>query len=299
MSKLLDKCVILDVTFRKPGVTRRTKPGDATVVVGDDGDNGEQPDQSMVRVAKDILRSDTYVAIQRADRLLKQRIDLVAVPSPLKAGTWMIPVDSLEDVYDDIQATKAVREGLADKFVEEYPLRVEEARQRLCGLFRPQDYPSAERMRAAFVLETKVLEWGPPDQSKVGNEMLFGKLRAEFEANVRNAEAEVIAALRDGLLEMVGGLHELLKPKPDGKQRQIRDTRIEKVQAFLERLATRNVMADGELATLAQQAREVLAGKSPAAVRDNRDAIREQLSGVVEGLKALATERPGRKFRAD
>jgi len=297
MSQLLDKCVILDITFRKPGLTRRAKPNEARVECQDEEE--APPDQTFVRVSKDILHSETYIEINGVDRLLKERLAALAEPNTaLRPGMYLVPVDNLEEACADVEATKAKRAGLVERFIEEYPSRVDAAKAGLGGLFNPRNYPSVEAMYGAFGLDCRVLEWGAPSKGKV-NEVLYEKLKAEFEANVRNAEAEVTAALREGLLEMVTSLAQQLEPKPDGKKRAITDARVQKVQAFLERLSSRNVMDDEELAALANQARSVLNGKSPDAVRDNRDAIREQLSGVVEGLKALVVDRPGRKFRAD
>ncbi len=307
MSKLLDNTVILDLTVHRPGLRRQVKQAEVDVQAvkpegGDEGTGGNgKPDQSFVHVGKDILRSSAIVELNAIVRNLKQRIGVRALPSPLKRGTYLIPLNTLEEVYSDCEATKVRWQAVVDQFVAEYPARVEEARERLGDMFKENDYPPAAKIRQAFGLDWVLLEFKMPGESKLG-EFVFAKESAAAAERIRSAEMEVISALEVGLLELVSGLSDALDDKPGEKKKVLRDARVEKAVEFLDHFGDRNVMNDADLMALAEEAKAVLGGRSADSLRKNqslREHVQKGMAEVAGKLEALATSRPGRKFKVD
>ena len=301
MSALLDKTIILDLTVRRPGLRRQMKPHEVEVRAADaEGDNGK-PDQSFIHVGKDILRSGVMIELMAIARDLKNRIGSRSLPSPLKRGTYLVPLKNLEVIYADCEATKEKWGAKVGEFVAEYPQRVEEARERLGDLFNEANYPEAHRLHESFGLEWQLLEFAMPGESKVGQFLYAKESRAAAE-RVRNAEQEVISALHAGLLDLVEGLAETLKETPDGKRKILRDSRVEKAADFLEHFSSRNVLDDDSLQALAEEAKAVIGGRSADSLRKNdslREHVQSGMADVATKLKAMAIDRPGRKFRAD
>jgi len=301
MSKLLDNTCVLDLTCHKPGLRRQLKSHEVNVRAVDADGEDTAADQSFVHVGKDIIRSPTYTELNQIVHGLKQRIDARSVPSPLKRGTYLVPLKNLEDVYADCEATRKTWEDKVAEFVAEYPGRVQEAQERLGELFDATNYPDADKLESAFGLEWQLLEFAMPGKSKVG-EFLYEKESRAAAERVRNAEEEVIAALHTGLLDLVEGLAETLKAKPGGKKKILRDSRVEKAADFLEHFSSRNVLDDAELQKLAEEAKAVIGGRSADSLRKNetlREHVQSGMAEVAEKLKAMAVDRPGRKFRAE
>jgi len=301
MSKLLENTVVVSVRCRMPGVQRRMRPGEAVVRRAGAEDEDGQADQTCLRVSKELLRSATYKEIGDLVRDLKSRIDSrrVDARSLLRGGSYMVPVASVESLVADIEATIAKFEAKADAFADEYPARVEEARNRLGEFWDAREYPSAERVRAAFGLEYQLLDLAVPGESKLGEVIHQAQVQA-FAARVKNAEQEVWAALRVGLLDAIKALANVLSPKPDGKRRALRDGRIERFHEFLAGLKPLNVMADGELDAIAAEARALVAGRSTESIRANddlREAVRSGMAAVAAKLEAMCVDLPARKFK--
>jgi hypothetical protein len=113
---------------------------------------------------------------------------------------------------------------------------------------------------------------------------------------------QVKAALRVGFHKLINHLVDRLTPGPDGGRKRFAPTTITKIVDFLELFSARNVCGDKELALLADEAKEVLAGHTPQSIREDEEAlafVASRMSVVKDNLDKLVQELPGRVLYLD
>jgi hypothetical protein len=125
-----------------PGeLKRRFKAGEVEVRKADAADSATKADQSQLGVTKRIFTNGHYGEACRIDRDFQAWLDRVALDSPLKRGTHLIPVTLLDDVYARLDEAQAKYETEADALAPEYDRAKLVARLRLKELYHDGDYP--------------------------------------------------------------------------------------------------------------------------------------------------------------
>ena len=301
MSKLFDETVCLGVTFHRPGChrqERRTRTGEVEVRMTAANGNESKPDQSQLKVTKRIFKHRAYKTAADIDHKLDQWIKQRSLPSPLKRGTHLIPIRVLDEVYERLRRDKAEYEARADELILAYDGAKNEARGRLKELYREEDYPSPERLRAAFWVEQKLFDFSPAGEGKL-SEAVYMEERGKWAGIMNEAENEVKQALRQACLDLVTHLSGILSPKADGKRRRIFQSTVDKMTDFFDLFDKRNVLNDDELKKLVEKARGFVRGDEVFvdALKnsdDIREMVRKRMEEVKEKLIPLVEEGPRR-----
>ena len=155
-----------------------------------------------------------------------------------------------------------------------------------------------DQLRAAFSVERRLLDFGTPGEDKIGK-ALWESERKRAEETWRAAADEIQDALRCAFRSLVGHLAERLEPNPDGSRKVFRDTAIEKLTEFLDLFKARNLTGDAELEGLVIQARNVLQGKRPDALRKSnviRGEVAREMGRVLTALDTLMGDAPRRRI---
>lgn len=166
-------------------------------------------------------------------------------------------------------------------------------------LFNRMDYPPEDAIEESFKLDWQWLALGVPDDLP---ESLRAEANAKFQRQMEEAAEEVKQALRVSLGDFVTHLVERLQPGEDGKQKVFRDSLIGNIAQFCEVFDSRNIMNDGELATLVNRAKTLIAGVTPDKLRQYSAVKETALNGFSEikaQLDTMITERKGRKVSLD
>lgn len=259
---------------------------------------GQDPDQEMVTVAKDLLDSPELRAIATFDHVTKLRVKQRSVPSPLlRSGAYMIAVDGLSDMYDYLEGRKKDREPLEAAFLAAYPKLVDEARKRLGALFDPSEYPSPRAIGRLFRFEWQVVEIGTPDQKlRAVSQALFEKEREKAEKVWVNAVGQINEALAAGMAEVVAHLSERLGGG-DGPPKRFRASAVTRVTEFLDAFEQRNITKNRVLSDLVGKARRLLSGVDAAALKEDGALRRSVAAGFAEikgTLDKMLEDRPAR-----
>jgi len=288
-SNLQKNTIVLDVRFKKPTTTKR---GNMTNVEVD-------ADKDSVNLTKEVIRSKNFKRARIVEANVKILIRKFALKSPFRAGTFLLPIPALDTIYPALEDAQVEYKKYRDAFVDEWDEIVEDARRRLRDQFVPEDYPSANVMRRKFGMSWQCLTFKTPDKEVLG-EVLYEQERDKARATWKNAEAEVVGALRESMNELIGHLIEKLKPQADGKRSTLRNSAITNVQEFLDNFSKRNVLNDEELNTLVAQASRVLNGKSVESLKseDARVVVSRGLKKVSKELEGLVTK-SSRKMNFD
>ena len=120
-------------------------------------------------------------------------------------------------------------------------------------------------------------------------------MQARFEDSVAIAEQ----AFADELSQLVGHLAERLSEQPDGSAKVFRDSAVNNLLEFFDRFQRLNIRSNEQLENLVQQARSVVDGKQPNALRTSeemRQQVVRDLTRVEASLDGWLTDRPRRRI---
>ena len=149
-----------------------------------------------------------------------------------------------------------------DALAREFGNLVEQAKVRLGGLFRPEDYPAPDELRSKFSFETKVMPLPDAGDFRVTlgdeeKERIKKQITAAVEASLQVASRD----LWQRLYEAVSHLAERLKAykvTDDGVEHPFRDSVVTNLVKLVDVLPKLNVTGDPELERLGAQVRASL-----------------------------------------
>lgn len=284
--------VLISLTFHAPGCRRKMRATDLD----------EDADSQMIHVSKDLVDSDEYRAVRRAQAQFKGWVMARALPCTImRDGVFALPVRLLPEVDDAVAAhERELQDKLVPAFLEALPRKIEEARVRLGRHFDAADYPSAARLRGAFGLTHYYVTLGTPDKLRSVSDAVWQRERAKIEKMWEEAGATVRDALRAGFAELVARMVRRCSGTEDGKKRIIREAGVERLTEFLDLFDARNVTGDAELKALVAKAKAAMHWVDADRLRDD-ESVRarvaqsfQALQTAVQGWEAL---KPGRKIR--
>jgi hypothetical protein len=144
-----------------------------------------------------------------------------------------------------------------ESFLQVYPQYIEQVRPELNGLFREEDYPTAEKLRKKFGVKVEIL----PIPS--GNDFRV-QMSAEEQARVaREIDSSVRQSLTRGTEELWKRLREVVAHMVDRlnePESRFHATLVTNVLDLVELLPRLNVNGDSELNRFAEQIRHRLCG---------------------------------------
>jgi hypothetical protein len=207
-------------------------------------------------------------------------------------------------VYMDHARTIA---GLAKRFqsavdilVAQFATFVEDARIRLGGLFRANDYPTASELRAKFSFETKVLPLPDAGDFRVAlgdeeKDRLKRQITAAVEASIQVAGRELWFRLYEAVKHMSDRLN-AYKVTDQGVEHPFRDTVVTNLVKLTDVLPKLNISKDPELERLADEVRSSLL-VDPKELRESESvrsktadaaaAIAQRMAGYMTGYSAV------------
>lgn len=287
---LASKTVLLRVRFGLLGNSRKISNSAVQV----------DADKNLIRVSKKLLNSKELEAIRKADGALRGYIYDTCLPG-FDDGLYFLPDLLIEQVEATFKKFKPERENLVDVFIAAYPELCKDAEEALRAVYSSKDYPSAEEVRAKFTFSWNYLEFGVPGKLRRTNPALFAQEREKMADTFRDAAEQVLQVMRATFAQLVEKLRDRLTDD-NGKQKIFRDTAVTNLQEFLNSFDFRNVNNDTELKALADQARALVAGTNPQALRDMdglRKRVREGMAEISKALEPLVMDKPTRKFRPE
>lgn len=284
-----DKSVLLVVEFHKLGNTRKVDMSQVSV----------NADKSMLHMGKNLFASPEYDAIKTHDGKTRAWLYSRALPSLFKEGVYRVPNTMIVDVDEYLAKRATERKVLVDQFKASYKLRVNEAKERLNGLFKERDYYSADEAASRFGLEWHYVTVDTPNALKNLKDGLFEREREKIVKMVEEANEEIRNVLRLQLSELVKRMITQLTPKSDGKRKKIYDSLTGNVEDFLNTFNARNIADDTELQALVQKARDVMKGVDPDLLRNEdfvRITVKDGFDKINKQLDTMIVDKPARRF---
>ncbi len=149
-----------------------------------------------------------------------------------------------------------------DALAQQFGELVEQAKVRLGGLFRPDDYPTPEELRSKFSFETKVMPLPDAGDFRVTlgdeeKERIKRQITASVEASLQVASRELWQRLYDAVSHLAERL-QAYKVTEEGVEHPFRDSVVTNLVKLVDVLPKLNVTGDPELERLASQVRASL-----------------------------------------
>ena len=193
-----------------------------------------------------------------------------------------------------------------DTLTQQFGQLVEEARVRLGGLFRSEDYPAPEELRSKFSFETKVMPLPDAGDFRVTlgddeKERIKRQITAAVEASLQVASRELWQRLYEAVSHLAERL-QAYKVTGDGIEHPFRDSVVTNLVKLVDVLPKLNVTGDPELERLAAEVRSSLL-VDPQELRKSESvrsetakaaaAIANRMEAYMSGYSIPAPQRRG------
>lgn len=290
-----DSALVMTVGWKWPKLSKSVSSEQLTII-------GETPltDKRKVHSSKDLFDCPELKRMfghaGQVDDFLYRR----CLPFPLQRGTYLLPKDFFHEVENFLTEHRAEREPLIEAILAVYDKAIEDAKIFLGPLFHANDYLPKDRLRTRFSFEWKYLQIGVSDALKEISAEIAAREADKMQATYTEASEAIQSMLRTSMNDLIAHLCERLEPTPEGKKKIFRDSSMDNIQEFLRTFSSRNLTEDNALENLVAQAQQLVAGVSPANLRDNeglRDSVQKGFSEIKEKLSALIQDAPIRQLR--
>jgi hypothetical protein len=245
-------------------------------------------DRELVRVGKDILESEAYDAIVKADHDMRAWVAARSIPCPVfESGAYLVKLTAYPMVSKGVREYRDVtRPALVELFIDDYQRARADGLKRLGSLASSRDYPEPYKVREAFSVKARWFELGAPGALKSVADGEFqaeaDRMRAEF----AEARAEGRRVIRAEMAAIVDRFVDRMTPGADGQKKRFTGTITANAQEFAELFSFRDMSDDRELGALVERMRGLLSGVDPEILRtdDRARAV------VAEGFSRLKSE---------
>lgn len=305
---LQENTIAYQMTIHRWGIKRQIKAGLLSEMLP-----GEKAliEKKMLTAGKRIIESPEYDKIVSQDGFATRWLAEHSVPSILKKGVYLIPVPFADQVDEYIENYKSLRHnGLVERFLEVYETQRQEAYYLLSGyssganLFDSLEYPTPEKMRTLFSVETSYITFDVPQNLQHVSSELFRREKERVELAWREAETAINSLLVQECTELVSGLQTALQGLNDGTLKRFREANLENLREWASLfLEARNVTDNAELAHVVTSLQSALAGVRSDDLRQDRHSLRsfvqEQLASSQIELKGMLENTPERVIEFD
>ena len=239
---------------------------------------------------KYLVSKETLATIKTIDGAWRNRSTELTLP--WSDTTRVVTVAGFKKWAEEMRNFQVRRQAAVDKFCDNWPDLVEQARQELNGSFNEDDYPSASEVRARFVAEVDyfaVRRGKHLSQSQLVGQIgeMLNERQAEVEARaqqrVADAVAEVVSRIKDKLEHFSERMHAYAEiPNPEyGTKPRAKETMVDVLPSL-------NIYDDPGIAEVLADVAKHLTGKgTPEAyaqqLRDD-DALRAKVAKKTDSI---------------
>ena len=289
---LLNKAVVLELRFGRPGSTRRVSSDLIEV----------DADKNLVHVDKKILDSPEAKAVTTHDHKTSARVARMALPAEeLGRGFHLIAKGVLKPLWTYLKGRERQRQELVRQDVAAYPRRKEESIAKLKSLADEENYPTVEAYRDAYYMEWRTRIFGVPDiLSDIDPEILAEEQQKAQDDQVGLSQGIVIANRENFIARLDAIVGELAEKDDESGFKKIYDTVFEAWTEYLDLFPAQNLAADDELKGLVDRATKAMLGVTLKDLRDKtkaqarRDLYTDLRAIQADTAKAALLSRPKR-----
>jgi hypothetical protein len=206
-------------------------------------------------------------------------------------GFRLLPSHFYFDLTTRMREFEAGFSSGVDQFLDVYPDYIREARAELGGLFREEDYPSADKLREKFSVKLEILPVPTGDDFRV-------QMSAEEQARVaREIDANVRQSLTKGTEDLWKRMREVVKHMVDRlsePESRFHATMVTNIFDLVSLLPQLNVNQDPDLERFALQIRDRLCNYTAQDLKKDdelRTSTATQAAGIVAEIDEVLESR--------
>lgn len=287
---IFSKAIILRLSMSRPGNKRQVSTSQIEV----------DADKDSLHVSKDLLKGPEFEAISSHLNKLKSDIRKIALPSPMGAGHYLLPIETIEKIDARIVAdTATLMTELLPAMMAVYDDRVRESMARLNGLANPADYPPADRFEAAFGIFHSYMTYGTPQALEAISKAIFDRESEKAKQSIAQATDAIVQVLVEDMGKLMSDLVERIESKDGGNKVKFKGL-LDNAAEFLETIKVRNITENADLERLAAQARQILQGVDSQSLTDSqgiRTYVKKNVAAIQGELAKISTVAPLRAKR--
>lgn len=186
-------------------------------------------------------------------------------------------------------------EAAVHEFVANYPSYVEDARKRLNGMFREDDYPRVDEIRRRFAFETSVLplpEAGDFRVKLAEDEVddIRKSIEAKVQENVEHAAADAWKRLHEAVAHMAERLDAYSKRTGEDRSGTFRDTLVTNLVDIANVLPKLNIKGDPALDQMAENVMAKLCRYDADTLRQNNKAlkvVKSEADAILDAMRGI------------
>jgi hypothetical protein len=243
------------------------------------------------RYNKQLLReAEKLEALRSLSGQIRQYVYKITLPWS-DEGYRLLPAHFYFELTTKMRDFEQAFTQQVEEFLSVYPTYIEQVRPELNGLFREEDYPSAEKLRNKFGVRLEVLPIPSGEDFRVTlSEEEQARVAREIDENVRQSLQRGTVDLWVRLKEVVSHMVERLK-EPESRFHASLVTNVFELGDLLPRL---NVNQDEELNRFAGEIKDRLCGFTARDLKKNeilRVATANDAAQILEEMDAVLRER--------
>lgn len=219
------------------------------------------------RFSKHLLpgAAESYEAVHKKGRELRTFHYENTLPWS-KDGQRILPAANYATFSDGVRKLKRDYALLAEVFLREYPILMEDARVLLNGMFNEMDYPTVEDMRRKYSIEIEILPMPSAADFRVTMaDAEIERIQREIEARLQQEVAKANRDLWDRLRNAVDNMANRLS-NPESK---FHDTLVSNLENLVSLIPNLNITGDADLEAVRARVEEVLVVNPPQTLRDD------------------------------
>jgi hypothetical protein len=244
--------------------------------------HGAQADSG--RYHKVLLPKEALAEIQKIVSEARQEHYFMTLPWD-DDGYRVLPAAAYMDHVEKMRTLSNRFAGAVDTLARHFLTLVDQAKTRLGGLFREEDYPACNELVAKFSFETKVMPLPDAGDFRIAlgdeeKDRIKRQITAAVEASLQVGSRELWFRLYEAVQHMADRLT-AYKVTEEGVEHPFRDTVVTNLVKLVDVLPKLNITKDAELERLADQVRTSL-------LVDPKE-LRKSESARAETAKAAAS----------
>jgi len=212
----------------------------------------------------------------------------------LDDGARILPSALYMEYHFMMDALRTEFERAADEFERQYPVYVKDAKRRLNGMFKAEDYPAHTDIRSRFTFDLKILPC--PDASDFRVDIAAehaADIRRDIERRMKQALDEAMGDTVNRIVETVGRMAERLRafrPATDEHRAEgvFRDSLVDNVRELARLLPAFNLTDSEALADITRCIEHELCADAAQTLRDSPE-LRESVAARAESIVADVT----------
>jgi len=215
-------------------------------------------------------------------------------------GIALLPACDSWEYQQDMRQYETRFYSAVNAFLANYDVFRADARRRLNGLFREEDYPTPYEIKRKFTFTVDVdvvpnTKHIALDLSREIADQIADRARAQQRKAIQIAQSTATQRLREAVARIVDSLPKFDPTATGAARGTFRDTLVTNMADICERLKTLNITDDPELEDLRQRCQRTLTAASPEELRTQtttRQRVTNDAAAILAKIDAYAASTP-------